>query len=66
MSDVIVGLHRLICCPYGGLDGMLRDCLHDLGNNGSVDTDTSDSDAQPAAHVTVVAPAVVSMGVAGT
>src|SRR5256885_756404 len=66
MSYLIVGLHRLIRSPDGRLDGMLRNCLHDLCDNSPVDTDSTDSNTQPATDMAVVPPAFVAVWVAGT
>ena len=64
LPDLVVGLYRLI----GGLDrsvnGVFRDSLDDLRSDGAIDPDTADADAQPAADVTVVAAAMVTVSMA--
>ena len=65
MSDLIVGPRRLIR-QLGSrrFDGVLEAGLDDLRGDGAIDPDTTDADAQPAADVTVVAAAMIAVGMA--
>src|SRR5262252_6086185 len=66
LSDLIVGLHRLIGSLDRGFDGVFRDGFDDLRSNSTINPDTADASAQPsAADVTVVAAALVAMSMAG-
>ena len=47
-----------------GFDSVFRDGLHDLRGNGAIDPDAADADAQSGADMTVVAAAMVAVGMA--
>ena len=64
LPDLVVSLHREIGGLDCGVDGLFRDGLDDLRSDGAIDPDTADADAQPSADVTVVAAAMIAVGMA--
>jgi len=63
LPDLAIGLLGLIGGLDCGVDRVFRNGFDDLSGDGTIDPYPSDTDAQPSADMTVVTPAVVTVGV---